>query len=1647
MKTSKVLAVIVACLLVVSSVPLQALFNAGFASADEPASTEIEGGVADVPAEGGGGDGTDQPGVADEEAIVSNDSETESSEEATEDSQAELVESVLAGETSEESDESDEPADAQTLTYEDDAILATATADPGVLPEGATLSVTEVLPTDADTADAYGEALAGLSGMLHEQGETYSSAAVFDVTIYDADGNPIEPDGYVDVSITYKNAVDLGAAVAGPDDVQLAHVPDEGDAALVDAAVDTNVQGQVTSTDFTTDAFSYYVVFNGGGYTDENEATMAMNGLGWIKFYTSGKQDTTANQSADPDSPDIQWGYYKADGSNLPTADGSGMSGYANNRYRRIVQVRLWTQNDPTQTYTSDSDFNETNFTNGPAAQYFWTWQNTMTIEDFQLSGYEAVHTRMHTAFATHNGVPDTDNNSLIGTYNVRGYAANDGSATDLNVLDVYVKKLPDVTEGTNYIVRYVHADGSVTDGNVRTLTRGQTASVDASQYVRDGEEYAGIAVPAGVEALGNTLNRNNGSCTISYNANVPLSKVYVYYKAKASPNGNKDQKGKYDKDENGYYTGKKGLYTDKSAEAIDGNDRQFMLTLESWYVDKAASVGMVLDASGSMAWTAGAPTPIKLTEEQLNTTSNEWVGGYGGHLKTLREYTSANDPIPDELLNQILDPSKTDNSNMGYNGYHYYIYDERSTIKEYVALGYATGKDKDDYAILGQNAGKAQLAKLADSGKTPSWSRAGWYFVNSGDASTYSSFGSKQYIGVKDVTSYRYNSNGGLEKLSSNPKENPSNFYVQDGYLYCQFWDGEKKSGTNQQDDKNAPILKTSVVYEKRDQMFTKNETLQDSVAQFGAILLGENPDSQISMTRFSRRIGNGNGDFKNTNKLPLLNWTSDTEDVAAAMNLQSGSKGDEISSIGEPGFYVYGLTGDTTTWSGVDAYNNKLKDGAGNDNSKYLVIFTDGKDTNGDAPDGGKTKTYVDELKNEEGYTIITVLMRSQSMAEGSPDLQNSRKFLQGLASDDPDNPGEKLYFEADSNSTKEMVEKFRDIAHKVVGGLDGYSVRDYIDPRFDVVSETGEVLSVLDENGNFTHETNPDVDTNGLRGFTTPDHKYAYLGYDKNKKMFYVLWEDQKIPSTAVGSNKVNPWKSQVRVQAKEDFLGGNDVLGNGNEKEMNTVYKPQGTNSIGDRLAIDKSENYKDFPLTTLNPGTLDMSLTNYEDTVFLGEGVSPYELYQKVAQSSAADGTQWYLQYLERFGSKKHNGASYYEDILKGGNPGSAVAGETVSVTDDAITITLPYFYLEDGVHETDSEQHATYAGGDKHQADQVGTLTYTWKKVANPHTASDGYFKDFTTDKGSNDGDIRYEFSVKYEPKPVGDAATGDDGSARSKELTNNNKLVRNAVGDEVTTKQTTNEEGIAVVHVVEGKILIEKKVATKYVDSVTSAGGDGKFTFALKKDNADFETYSLDITNPGNAWTKTSSGDYTLFTQWVSGLPQGVYTLTETIDEGNFVTSSIEAVDSDVDDSATGRLNGFDTYDETTDAYAAKYATGNLVATWHIGKVQDGTPSACVYNATSPTYATVTDAAFDVDPAKAANGGKNHLNAQVGEGVVENTMIYELPAAGGPGVYPFLLVGAFVSTFMAWAVRDKHRRYATASRRFALAGVIEGGD
>lgn len=194
----------------------------------------------------------------------------------------EETEEQLVEAAEENTEEAAAPEDAE-LNYEDDQITVKVTAEEaGSIPEGASLKVIPVVTDDPETAEQYRDVETKLQEKA--EGEKYEIAGflAYDISFVDGDGNKLEPNGKVNVSMDYKKATiaeEAVNAVAKAEnlestkdlDVTVMHLEENVDGTVkevVDMVADETQKAEVSSTEamevkkaeFVTDGFSIFAV-------------------------------------------------------------------------------------------------------------------------------------------------------------------------------------------------------------------------------------------------------------------------------------------------------------------------------------------------------------------------------------------------------------------------------------------------------------------------------------------------------------------------------------------------------------------------------------------------------------------------------------------------------------------------------------------------------------------------------------------------------------------------------------------------------------------------------------------------------------------------------------------------------------------------------------------------------------------------------------------------------------------------------------------------------------------------------------------------------------------------------------------------------------------------------------------------------------------------------------------------------------------------------------------------------------------------------------------------------------------------------------------------------------------------------------------
>ena len=342
----------------------------------------------------------------DEEEQTQENAEAPAQEETPSETEEQVAETPVA-ETPAEEVESEEPI--LQLTYEDDKVKITVDAiEAGNIPNGATLSVAPIEKkeiTSSMSADEKAKAekineqydLTEQKLQEKAENETYDIAGflAYDITFVDANGNKLEPNGDVKVSMKYKQAEipeEAKKVLTENDDqnldVTVMHLEEDEKGEVkevVDMVADENETATVETTsamkvkkaEFVTDSFSVFTVtWSKTSYTSSiyiNVVDENGNGIGSNSSYTFSAGEITGDWSPSGTSEPVQLSTIKNDIANynyskatLDSVDGAVIS------HIRCKMTSSWHGTTYTWQYSSDGN----NWTDLGGKKIYFVYEN-----------------------------------------------------------------------------------------------------------------------------------------------------------------------------------------------------------------------------------------------------------------------------------------------------------------------------------------------------------------------------------------------------------------------------------------------------------------------------------------------------------------------------------------------------------------------------------------------------------------------------------------------------------------------------------------------------------------------------------------------------------------------------------------------------------------------------------------------------------------------------------------------------------------------------------------------------------------------------------------------------------------------------------------------------------------------------------------------------------------------------------------------------------------------------------------------------------------------------------------------------------------------------------------------------------------------
>lgn len=228
---------------------------------------------------------------------------TETQNEAVETQPEETETTTPTEETQETKEETSvSPAFSVSVEAEDKSATVYISAEEGVFPEGTTVTAKRI----DGTAKEYEQVEKSLNSEIAKSNKDVLDFVAYDITFHDVEGNEIEPEGEVQVSIEFHN-MELGGASKEDSTVSVIHVKDDFSTETVQSDVDLTGE-QLKQVEFKAEKFSIYAVTVNGiveRYRNEIQVGDYANIEFWDKEIDGGTQKINFNEAYQLDQDDI----------------------------------------------------------------------------------------------------------------------------------------------------------------------------------------------------------------------------------------------------------------------------------------------------------------------------------------------------------------------------------------------------------------------------------------------------------------------------------------------------------------------------------------------------------------------------------------------------------------------------------------------------------------------------------------------------------------------------------------------------------------------------------------------------------------------------------------------------------------------------------------------------------------------------------------------------------------------------------------------------------------------------------------------------------------------------------------------------------------------------------------------------------------------------------------------------------------------------------------------------------------------------------------------------------------------------------------------------------------------------------------------
>ncbi|MBT9782096.1 SpaA isopeptide-forming pilin-related protein [Coprococcus comes] len=1394
----------------------------------------------------------------------------------------------------------------QQLTYENDNVKITVDAvESGNIPEGATLSVTPIIKQEitdsmSDEEKTKAEELNNqydfTENKLKEKAEdeSYDIAGflAYNITFVDADGNKMEPNGNVKVTMDYKQPVIAEDAVQTVNDtewlnstkdldVTVLHLEEDNKGKVTDVvdmtAEDTNGDAEINTTSeneiqkvtITTNSFSTFAITYSNysvtvKYVDQTGAEITSNQFTQNNVSIKKDKDIKISDKVKiPETVTIDNKTYQYSGAHLDGVSGENIYSIKVNedgewkyKVKSGDKNKDWNDGEGGTIYLVYQEQTQEQPTALPTVGTIDSTSKGITMRMINYSKPAAGLSDKIGGPYTVDGVSGCIKQNLLNRVLTEGYPVTVGG-TSLKTL---------FTGGTNvnhlFLQSSFNADGSYEYSSFKNYAHleknGDFTVYDAlgtpSEYDRPYFQRGNFMPYNSISASDVSTNKN----LYDESGNKLSSSDPAHGKTLYKTQGNPDYyfgmyvEADFNQPRNGKLTNESDMVYEFNGDDdlwvyVDG-----VLMLDIGGIHDAHS-GSINFATGDITYDSASPTTIKAQFQAAGVfpDGSPWDDSKVSEFfngNTLKDFTAHNfkmfymergagasnlkmkfnlEVIPTYEVNF----NKVDTQGSALPGAEFEIRDDSDSSRVYNVTsgsdgGVSVRLHEGTYTMTETQAPTGYLAA------------SGTWKIKVNTDGTYTIKKNGEEIAKDSNNVYKIVNKGQHEDAEANLTTSKTVKVTDYKKREYEITLGASTSG--REAGTEAEAASVVLVLDRSGSMGTDGMTaLVNAADTFIDTLKTASPDSQVAVVYFNGTQGSDSNTTQSQN-FTKLNTDQNVESIKNFLSTNG---------------YSYGGTpmGDALKKA------KGLLDADQTGNQKYVLFFTDGlpghnSDDAFNCMVANSAVNYATDIKEKAtiytvGYNLSGTLYwhrgDSATSSDGrdhgyyynywgggykNHDLSTSASdFLKNyIATTAPEGSNSKYAYTVDK--TADLGKEFKKLAAQIGAyySINAEKIVDVIDARFELTEAgrkalVGDVKATTNEDGSKTYvkkETGKDGAVVGTVKIT-----------ENTDGTTTIEWTGTEAHIGNKDNQEDPAWERKIGVVAKADFIGGNAV-----------------TTNTGDSGVFVNENTTKMFPKPTVNVKALSLEMTGKEITVYKGDALQPQAYYNQLAQT---------IKVVELDGATK---------ILTGVKP----------VNKNKTQVSLPAL-TDAQKDELENKKTLTIGDGDNPEykyiypgtSDAVGYFKYIYTIPATPG----GSINNHTAGNAASPAE-KYNLEVVFVPYTV------------EQRMAQNSGITAPAPdGGTIVSENSENLTASAdyIVNIIDGSIEI-----TKVLETEPKGENGDTFTFTVTGPNNFSKEVQLTVTkNPVDGkYTATYNGDE------LKHLARGEYTVTEKVAAGYDVKS-----------------------------------------------------------------------------------------------------------------------------------------------------------